>query len=114
MSQAIKRNDLEDALALFPQIFLIEDIILSSRQEIIHDHPLIATLQANPHLLASTHVNQSLTNSFLAQNLASGPLLQALANDLAITRQARPITLKLASHQLCQLPKSQVTDYQHV
>jgi hypothetical protein len=69
MSQAIKRNDLEDALALFPQIFLIEeDIILSLQQEIIHNHPLVATLQRAPHLLASTHVSQSLTNSFPAQD----------------------------------------------
>jgi hypothetical protein len=57
MSQTISRNDLEDALALFPQIILIEeDIILSSQQEVIHNHPLVATLEGTPHLLASTHV----------------------------------------------------------
>jgi hypothetical protein len=103
------------ALALFHRIFLVEeDIILSSQQGIIHNHPLVATRQGAHQLLASTHGNQILTNAFPAPKLVSGRLLQALTNDLATIRQGRPITLKLASHQLCRLPKSQVTEYQHV
>jgi hypothetical protein len=67
MSQTISRNDLEDALALFPQIILIEeDIILGSQQEVIHNHPLVATRKEPLTFSPALTLNQSLTNSFPA------------------------------------------------